>query len=87
VRPLAEKSANRDPANSSEGAGDPAPTFENLAAALRRHRSPGAGKDCGKDSEDAGSSVETVVEEGVVKKIIVRCRCGEVTEIDCAYDG
>jgi hypothetical protein len=29
--------------------------------------------------------VETVEEEGVVKKIVVRCSCGEVTEIDCRY--
>ena len=32
------------------------------------------------------SSIEYVEDQGVVKKIIVTCKCGEVTEIDCLYD-
>lgn len=32
-----------------------------------------------------GSRVEVVRSEGVVSKIRVHCRCGEVTEIECDY--
>ena len=34
----------------------------------------------------ATSTVEYIEEEGVVKKIVGTCSCGEVTEIDCVYD-
>lgn len=39
------------------------------------------------ESEPRHSTVEYVEEEGVVKKIIVTCGCGKVTEIDCLYEG
>jgi hypothetical protein len=29
--------------------------------------------------------VETVLDDGRVSRIIVKCSCGEVTEIDCDY--
>lgn len=31
------------------------------------------------------TSVETVLDDGRVSRIIVTCSCGEVTEIDCDY--
>ncbi len=38
------------------------------------------------EAEHTSSVVEYVEEEGVVKKIVVKCSCGKVTEIDCVYD-
>lgn len=37
-------------------------------------------------SGDSGSRVSYVTEEGRVKKIVVTCACGQVTEIDCKYE-
>lgn len=34
-----------------------------------------------------GSRVSYVMEEGRVVKIVVTCSCGQVTEIDCKYEG
>ncbi len=36
---------------------------------------------------ESGSRVAYVTEEGRVTKIVVTCSCGQVTEIDCAYEG
>lgn len=33
-----------------------------------------------------GSKVSYVSEEGRVTKIVVTCKCGQVTEIDCQYE-
>jgi len=35
---------------------------------------------------EGGSKVSYVTEEGRVTKIIVTCKCGQVTEIDCQYE-
>ncbi|MGK0237899.1 MAG: hypothetical protein ACI92G_001363 [Candidatus Pelagisphaera sp.] len=35
---------------------------------------------------ESGSRVSYVMEEGCVKKIVVTCACGQVTEIDCKYE-
>ena len=86
MRPLAENSAKDHPAKSSGGEAAKPARFQNLAAALRRHGSSSSDPSPHGDRDDAGPTVETVVEEGVVKMIRVRCSCGEVIEIDCAYD-
>lgn len=39
----------------------------------------------GSSSDACEKDVELVVEQGVVKKIRVRCSCGEITEINCRY--
>lgn len=39
-------------------------------------------EECG----EGGSRVAYVTENGRVTKIVVTCACGQVTEIDCAYD-
>lgn len=36
---------------------------------------------------ESGSRVSYVTEDGRVKKIVVTCACGQVTEIDCKYEG
>jgi hypothetical protein len=36
---------------------------------------------------ESGSRVSYVMEEGRVKKIVVTCSCGQVTEIACKYEG
>ncbi|MBT3483143.1 MAG: hypothetical protein HN457_17110 [Opitutales bacterium] len=36
---------------------------------------------------EAGSRVSYVMEEGRVQKIVVTCACGQLTEIDCKYEG
>ena len=35
---------------------------------------------------DGGSKVAYVTEDGRVTKIVVTCKCGQVTEIDCKYE-
>ena len=82
MRPLVEKNAGRGPAKK---AGKPS-GFEKLDVVL--HRKSKEKLSTGEDEEvheTKGAKLETVVEEGVVKKIIVRCTCGEVIEIDCDY--
>lgn len=39
-------------------------------------------EDCG----EGGSRVAYVTEAGRVTKIVVTCKCGQVTEIDCRYE-
>lgn len=39
-------------------------------------------EECG----EGGSTVQYVSEAGKVVKILVTCKCGQVTEIDCKYD-
>ncbi len=36
---------------------------------------------------EGGSKVQYVMEDGRVSKIVVTCACGQVTEIDCRYEG
>ncbi|MBK1878452.1 hypothetical protein [Pelagicoccus mobilis] len=35
---------------------------------------------------EGGSKVSYVSEEGRVTKIVVTCKCGQITEIDCKYE-
>jgi len=35
---------------------------------------------------EGGSKVQYLTENGRVVRIVVTCACGQVTEIDCAYD-
>lgn len=86
MRPLAEKSSGKQTAKTSgpsRGGG-----FERLTTVLKRESKGGDGAcEHAESSHQSGvPEVETIVEEGVVKKIIVRCSCGAVTEIDCRYD-
>jgi hypothetical protein len=86
MRPLAEKSSGKQTAKtsgSSRGGG-----FERLTTVLKRESKGGDGACDHSESpaQSTGPEVETVMEEGVVKKIIVRCSCGAITEIDCRYD-
>ncbi|MFO7724823.1 MAG: hypothetical protein R6V45_04660 [Oceanipulchritudo sp.] len=87
MRPLVEKNAGGEAAKTSgpgKGSG-----FERLGAVLKRHwrENTASGNDAKEAREDHEAKVETVVEEGVVQKIIVHCSCGSVTEIDCRYEG
>jgi hypothetical protein len=36
-------------------------------------------------SEPNGPKIETIAEKGVVQKIIITCKCGEVIKLDCKY--
>ena len=39
-------------------------------------------EECG----EGGRKVSYITEEGRVTKIVVTCKCGQVTEIDCKYE-
>ena len=39
------------------------------------------------DTGEGGSKVHYVMQDGRVVNIVVTCACGQVTEIDCRYDG
>lgn len=54
-------------------------SFTGLAEVIReRPEAVEPGSEC-------ETTLETVEKDGVIQKIIVRCRCGEITEIDCRY--
>jgi hypothetical protein len=55
-----------------------------LQAARKEKNAISAGGD-GSSSEPR-HELEVVKEEGLVKKIKVVCKCGEVIEIDCSYE-
>lgn len=40
-------------------------------------------EECG----EGGSKVQYLMDDGRVSKIVVTCACGQVTEIDCSYEG
>lgn len=88
MRPLVEKSAASQSAKKAGQAGPGAGGFEKLSLVLRRQSQQSASSQEGGQHAHGGAEakVETVVEEGVVKKIIVRCSCGERIEIDCQYE-
>ena len=57
-------------------------------SALQKLNSPldeSAIESCSEQGE-AGSQVEYVTQDGRVTRIVVTCACGQVTEIDCAYE-
>jgi hypothetical protein len=63
--------------------------FRSYLSALKSYQ---AKKNSGDDANSeiecaAGVSVELVEQEGVVKKLKIFCKCGELIEIDCDYGG
>ena len=79
VEQTAEKSAVK---------GSAKPTgFQKLESVLKRKESgnPNHHKPAPGGQQGHQTRVETIEEDGFVVKIIVRCQCGEVTEIDCGY--
>lgn len=87
MKPLVEKSAAKTTANSAGRSGRDA--FEKLAIVLKRKKSASdesSAEETGEHQSSCEPSVQTVEEDGVVKRIIVTCSCGAVTEIDCQYD-
>jgi len=44
-----------------------------------------AGDAAGDASKRCKKKVEVIEEEGIVKRIRIRCSCGEITELDCDY--
>jgi hypothetical protein len=56
-----------------------------LAVLQNQARQQGHGKAAANTPAGCSQKVQTVEEDGVVKKIIVTCSCGEVTEIHCDY--
>lgn len=72
---------------STPGSSVPPGTFRSYAENLRAKRNES--KDSEGCSEGHGSGhghkLELIKDGDVVKKIIVRCQCGEVIEIDCGY--
>lgn len=58
----------------------PSDGLEQLARPPAEDRSEN--EECG----EGGSKVSYVTEEGRVTKIVVTCKCGQVTEIDCQYE-
>lgn len=78
---------NLPPKSPAANAGGKSAKFVGYSAALRSglkenvasaSRGAAAGSSCAK-------SVEVVDKDGVVEKIVVRCSCGEVTEVLCQY--
>ena len=68
-------------------AGANTPAFQSYSEALKRaHKENNASDQAGDDSTDGHNhNLELVKEDGVVKKIKLTCKCGEVIEIDCDY--
>lgn len=83
MRPLVEKSAAANPENSTgikRG-------FQRLGEVLKYKNNRIADLQDGAGSHLNGCeiTVEAVEEQGLVKKLMVQCSCGEMIEIDCRY--
>ncbi len=82
--PVAKGKADRKKENNAGATAAKGSGFQPLGQALKQSVDS-EGKGSFELAEGHEKKVETVEEEGVVKKIVVRCSCGEVMEIDCRY--
>lgn len=87
MQPLVARNAAADAAKKSPELGPGQRRFVPMQQALQQRNARNSPAEAAAEShpDHAAVNVQTIDKDGIVQKIIVTCRCGEVIEIDCDY--